>query len=166
VDVGEQEEAHCRLKAASALRHRITPAPAAGTPASAWGWDDDALTADRWAWFNLKDTSTQARAREGCVSERALEGLTLREKLIEAEKVTRELIDHLERGFLPKVHQLRRLARRGNEPEHQEEITDVSIRSTVDQVLHTDDYTRQLSTRARNLLAAIDKDVTTIFEGQ
>jgi hypothetical protein len=100
------------------------------------------------------------------VSERALEGLTLREKLIEAEKVTRELIDHLERGFLPKVHQLRRLARRGNEPEHQEEITDVSIRSTVDQVLHTDDYTRQLSTRARNLLAAIDKDVTTIFEGQ
>ena len=98
------------------------------------------------------------------MSERPLESLTLREKLIEAEKLTRELTDHLERGFIPKSHELRRTARRGNEPDHQDEIKDVTIRSLVNGVLHSDDYTRQLCERERNLLAAIDREVSTIFE--
>jgi hypothetical protein len=96
--------------------------------------------------------------------DRPLESLTLREKLIEAEKLSRELIDHLERGFIPKAHELRRQARRANEPDHQDEIKDVTVRSMVDQVLHSDDYTRQLGDRAERLLAAIDTDVRTIFE--
>ena len=95
---------------------------------------------------------------------RPVESLTLREKLIDAEKLTRELVEHLERGFIPKVHQLRRTARRATNPEHQDDIKDLTIRNSVDQILKSDDYTRQLCGRAATLLNAIDTDVHTIFE--
>ncbi len=98
------------------------------------------------------------------MSERPLDNLTLREKFIEVDKVTRELIDHLERGFIPKAHELRRLARRANEPDHQDEIKDVTIRSSTEGLLHTDGYTRQLRDRMGQLLSAIEQEVRTIFE--
>ena len=90
--------------------------------------------------------------------------MTLREKFIEAEKSMRELADHLERGFIPKAHKLRQMARRANHPDHQEEVRDVTIRSTVEQLLQNEEYARNLSHRERGLLAAISKDVTAIFD--
>lgn len=98
------------------------------------------------------------------MSDRPIESLTLREKLIDAEKLTRELVDHLERGFIPKAHQLRRTARRATSPEHQDEIKDLTVRNSVDQVLKSDDYTRYLCERAVTLLNSIDTDVQTVFE--
>jgi hypothetical protein len=98
------------------------------------------------------------------MSDRPLDSLTLREKFIEAEKITRELIDHLERGFIPKAHELRRLARRANEPDHQDEIKDVTIRSSSNALLQSDDYTRQLGQRAGELMLAIEQEVRLIFE--
>lgn len=98
------------------------------------------------------------------MADRPVESLTLREKLIDAEKLARELVEHLERGFIPKVHQLRRTSRRATNPDHQGEIRDLTIRNSVDQVLKSDDYTRQLADRATTLLNAIDTDVQTIFE--
>jgi Mg2+ and Co2+ transporter CorA len=98
------------------------------------------------------------------MSDRPLDSLTLREKFIEAEKLTRELIDHLERGFIPKAHELRRLARRANEPEHQDEIKDVTIRSSTDALLQSDDYTRHMSQRTGELMSAIEQEVRMIFE--
>lgn len=98
------------------------------------------------------------------MSERPLESLTLREKLIEAEKLLREVTDHLERGFIPKAHELRRLARRANDPENQDEIKDVTIRSATDELLRSDDYSRQLCQRSERLLAAIEQEVQVISE--
>ena len=98
------------------------------------------------------------------MADRPIESLTLREKLIDAEKLTRELVDHLERGFIPKAHQLRRTARHATSPEHQDEIKDLTVRNSVDQVLKSDDYTRHLCERAVTLLNAIDTDVQTVFE--
>jgi len=98
------------------------------------------------------------------MSERSLDNLTLREKLIEAERLMRELSDHLERGFVPKAHETRRLARRANEPENQDEIKDVTIRSSADNLLRSDDYSRQLCERNLRLLAAIEQDVQAIFD--
>ncbi|MBL8850427.1 MAG: hypothetical protein JNG89_12175 [Planctomycetaceae bacterium] len=98
------------------------------------------------------------------MSERSLENLTLREKLIEAERLLRELSDHLERGFIPKAHEIRRLARRANEPENQDEVKDVTIRSSSDELIRSDDYSRQLCERNIRLLAAIEQDVKAIFE--
>lgn len=98
------------------------------------------------------------------MSERPLDNLTLREKLIEAERLMRELSDHLERGFIPKAHETRRLARRANEPENQDEVKDVTIRSSSDELLRTDDYSRQLCERNIRMLAAIEQDVKAIFD--
>ena len=98
------------------------------------------------------------------MSNRPLESLTLREKFIEAEKVARELADHLERGFIPKAHEVRRLAQRANQPDQQDEVKDVTIRSSAKRLIQSDDYTRQLCRRAEQLLSGIDTEVQSIFE--
>jgi len=98
------------------------------------------------------------------MSERSLENLTLRDKLIEAERLLRELTDHLERGFIPKAHETRRLARRANEPDNQDDIKDVTLRSSSDDLLRSDDYSRQLYERNLKLLRAIEQDVQSIFD--
>lgn len=98
------------------------------------------------------------------MSERSPEHLTLREKLIEAERLMRELSDHLERGFIPKAHETRRMARRANQPEYQDEVKDVTVRSSSDDLLRSDDYSRQLCERNLRMLSAIEQDVRAIFE--
>lgn len=98
------------------------------------------------------------------MSDRPLDNLTLREKLIEAERLLRELTDHLERGFIPKAHLTRRTARRANEPDNQDEVKDVTIRSSSQELIRSDDYSRQLCERNIRMLAAIEQDVKAIFE--
>lgn len=91
------------------------------------------------------------------------ERLTLREKLIEADKTTRELVQHLEQAFIPKVHNLRRLSRSGMDPER-DEVKDISIRNSADDALQSDAYARKLCGQLSEFLQAIDKDVTHVFE--
>ena len=86
-------------------------------------------------------------------------GMTLRQKLMEADKLTRELMDHLERGFLPKVHTLRRVTRHGSETEN-DSITDLTVRSTADLVMDSAAFTSELARGLEQFLAAIDADVT------
>jgi hypothetical protein len=86
-------------------------------------------------------------------------GMTLRQKLTEADKLTRELMDHLERGFLPKVHTLRRVTRHGSEVEN-ESITDLTVRSTADLVLDSAAFTTELARGLEQFLSAIHADVT------
>lgn len=100
----------------------------------------------------------QAGAREVSIQLRSPQSMTLREKLIEAERLTRELIHHLEHGFVPKAHVLRRTARQGNEASH-DDITDITVRSTVDRVFEADDFSRQLSDQLQMFLNSIDMDV-------
>lgn len=89
---------------------------------------------------------------------RSPESMTLRDRLIEAERLTRELVQHLDQGFVPKAHQLRRVARQGNESGH-DEITDLSIRSTVDRTLEADDFTRLMGDQLSLFLESIDSDL-------
>jgi len=85
-------------------------------------------------------------------------GMTLRQKLMEADKLTRELMDHLERGFIPKAHALRRVTRHGSEVEN-ESITDLTVRSTADLVLDSAAFTQELALGLEGFLTAIDADV-------
>ncbi len=96
----------------------------------------------------------------------SIDQLTLREKLRNVEKLTRELSDHLERGFIPKVHSLRRLARRGNDPEHRETISDIAIREAASTVIKSDAYTRELSEKTKRYLRSIQADIERMFESQ
>lgn len=93
----------------------------------------------------------------------SIDDLTLREKLRNVEKLTRELSDHLERGLIPKVHSLRRLSRRGSDPEHRESISDIAMREAVSTVLKSDAYARELSDKTRRYLRSIQSDIDGMF---
>ncbi len=92
-----------------------------------------------------------------------LENLTLRNKLNESERLIRELIHHLEHGYVPKAHLLRRTARKGNDPKDQKDITDLTIRSAVEKVLDSDDFSLQLCDQLSDYLASIEKDLNRII---
>ena len=85
--------------------------------------------------------------------------LTLREKLSEAERLTRELIHHVEHGFIPKTQLLRRTTRQGGTAADAGEITDLTVRSTAEKVLESDQFTRQVCDQLNSVLGAIRDDV-------
>ena len=93
----------------------------------------------------------------------SIQGLTLRNKLNEAERITRELIHHVEHGFIPKARDLRRTARHGNDPKEQELITDKTIRNTVEKAINSDDFTRTLTKDLTAYLESIEEDVNRIL---
>lgn len=97
------------------------------------------------------------------MSAAAIDRLTLREKLRNVEKLSRELADHLERGFIPKAHSLRRLARNGNEPETRESVSDIAIREAVSTVVSSDNYTQNLTNETKRYLRSIQADINAMF---
>lgn len=94
-----------------------------------------------------------------------IDNLTLRAKLSETDKLARELIHHIEHGFIPKAHLARRTARVGIDPTETDEVTDVTIRSSVDALLASDDFARDLGGRMSQHIAAIDADLDRILAG-
>ena len=85
-------------------------------------------------------------------------GMTLRQKLTEADKLTRELMDHLERGFIPKVHNLRRVTRHGSEVEN-EAITDLTVRSTADLVMDSATFATDVARGLEQFLSSIHAEL-------
>lgn len=96
---------------------------------------------------------------------RPLEQLTLREKLTEAERVTRELIEHLDRGFIPKAHELRRVVRPHYEGPDGTPVQDVTVRNHAARVLESDQFTEKLYEKLDRYFAAIATEVSQIVEG-
>ncbi len=95
--------------------------------------------------------------------DKRLDSLPLREKLKDLEKLTRELIDHLGRGFIPKSQNLKRLARKANHPDQRDLVSDIAIRDAVDSTLKSDAYTRELCQKTRDYLRSIQSDVDGMF---
>ena len=93
-----------------------------------------------------------------------LSNLPLREKLKDLEKLTRELIDHLRRGFIPRSQSLRRLARRANQPDQRDSVSDVAIRAAVASTLQSDEYTQQLCAKTREYLRSVQTEVEEMFQ--
>ncbi|MCA9078899.1 MAG: hypothetical protein KDA58_00010 [Planctomycetaceae bacterium] len=85
--------------------------------------------------------------------------MTLREKLSEAERLTRELIHHVEHGFIPKAHQLRRITRYKSGDDEHSDITDHTVRSTAEKVLESDQFTRQVCEQLNGVLKSVQADV-------
>ena len=92
----------------------------------------------------------------------AIDQLTLREKLRDAAHVARELIEHLELGFVPKVHELRKLSRQHDPASGLPPVADVTIRSYVSAVLESDRFSAGLNDNLENYLNSIRKDVTEV----
>lgn len=97
------------------------------------------------------------------MADEQIDNLPLRDKLTDLEKLTRELIDHLGRGFIPKAQSLKRLARKANHPDQRDLVSDVAIRDAVASTLRSDEYTRELCRKTRDYLRSIHADVEGMF---
>ena len=87
--------------------------------------------------------------------------LPLRDKFTTAERLTRELIDHLEQGFLPRIQQLRRVCRKDED----DGVTDKTVRHECTQVIESDRFTQKLSSDLQELLDAIAVEMKPLIYG-
>jgi hypothetical protein len=92
--------------------------------------------------------------------ERSAGQMTLREMLTEAERLTRELGEHLDQSFIPKCHELSNLLRPINgEPPDLRAIEDVTVRTQVARILDTENFTESLFERLAEYSRTIDEAV-------
>jgi len=87
---------------------------------------------------------------------------TLQERFTNVERHTREMIQHLEKGFIPKTHKLTKLFRKKEREE--DDIKDITVRNTVRVVLDSERYTDQLFRTIADYCSSIDKSVVKIEE--
>lgn len=92
----------------------------------------------------------------------SIDRLTLREKLRDAAHGVRELIEHLEQGFVPKVHELRRLTRQHDPAAGATTVSDVTVRNHVTSVLEGERFTVGLNDSLEEYLNSIKKDVSDV----
>lgn len=92
--------------------------------------------------------------------------MTLREKFTESEHLLRELIEHIEHGFIPKVRHLENMVRPTETQPFDESIADSAVHHSVDDLLETDDFSQQLYEKLERYLASIESDVNRIISGE
>ncbi len=95
---------------------------------------------------------------------RPIQQQTLREMFVEAERLTRELIEHLDQGFLPKSHELARLVRPINgEPPGLNDLEDVTVRTQAARLLESDTFTDRVYESLNEYCLAIDASTSRIL---
>lgn len=88
--------------------------------------------------------------------------MTLREHLIVAERLTQELIDHLERGFTPKLHSLRRLVRGDEASATASQTRDNTVRDHAKVLLEAEEFTDRVYKKLHGHFSAIDAELSRI----
>jgi hypothetical protein len=92
--------------------------------------------------------------------ERTARQMTLREMITEAERLTRELGEHLDQAFIPKCHELSRLLRPINgEPPDVRALEDVTVRTQVARILETESFTESIFEKLAEFSREIDEAV-------
>ena len=92
--------------------------------------------------------------------ERPPQQLTLREMLVEAERLTRELAEHLDQAFIPKCHELSRLVRPINgEPPDVRSLEDVTVRTQAARILESESFSEAIFEKLSAYCHAIDEAV-------
>ena len=91
---------------------------------------------------------------------RPLDQLTLRELVVDTERVTRELIAHLDQAFTPQVQALEQLVHRFGDEKHRGQVQDASVRAQVATLLTSDDFSQPLIQKLKERLAAIEVAAT------
>jgi hypothetical protein len=98
------------------------------------------------------------------MGERPFQQQTLREILVDAERFTRELAEHLDQAFIPKCHELNRLVRPINgEPPDLDALEDVTVRTQVGQILESEAFSATVFEKLDNYCQAIDNAVSRIM---
>jgi hypothetical protein len=97
------------------------------------------------------------------MAERPVQSYSLREMLVEAERLSRELSEHLDQSFLPKCLELTRLVRPINgEPPDERALEDVTLRTQAARVLDTDTFTEKVFEQLLEYCKAIEGSVNKI----
>ena len=99
------------------------------------------------------------------MAERPLDQRTLSEKFVDAERMARELIDHLDRGFLPKIRGLQKLVEPPDGQSINEDVEDLTVRIHAAGVLQSDLFTEELYDKLERYCASINADVSRIMTG-
>jgi hypothetical protein len=96
----------------------------------------------------------------------SIESMTLQDKVKKSEVLVREMIEHLELGFLPKLKNLQKISRVGNSQSQLEEIADLTVRNHVVQVLESEQFTESLFEKLSVLTDALEKDMNDVLYGK
>lgn len=87
------------------------------------------------------------------MSDRPLDQMPLRELFVHAEHQARDLAEHLDLNFLPKLQALDESV----QPKHEDHmVRDITVRNRAAQVLESDTFTQQMLQKMHDCLNAID----------
>ena len=96
---------------------------------------------------------------ELAASEASLQRMTFREKLNDAERLTREFINHLELSFLPQVKTLYKQVRKHRADESDVHYTDTSIRDSASQIFAQERFTHNSYLKLQAHLDSIQSEL-------
>ena len=96
----------------------------------------------------------------------SLAQMTLRDRLILAERTLREFNDHLEKGFLPKVADLVELVHPGPNGAFSENLRDITLRNSVEDILQSDQYTKESAQKFVELCESVEQSVAQIMDSK
>ena len=94
------------------------------------------------------------------MAERPLDQLPLRVLFSNAERFSRELADHLDKGVMPKLVDIDRLLRVSSDPARRDEMSDATVRDQNAKILKVDEFAGSLCQQLDDHLQAIDNAVT------
>lgn len=98
------------------------------------------------------------------MTERPIEELSLREQLGHAEQLVRELSEHINQSFLPKLRTAGDLVRGSQTSAERNDIPDSTVRSAMAALIKSDDFTQSLIDKLDPYLRSIHKGVERILE--
>jgi hypothetical protein len=90
--------------------------------------------------------------------------LTLRERLTIVERLTRDLSEHVEQGFLPKIESLRKVTRQKDSVAA--EVTDKTVRDAAAIVRKSDKFTAELCAKIQECVDSIVVEVDAMVNGE
>ena len=92
-----------------------------------------------------------------------LSDLPLRDVCKEAERLTRELVDHLENNLIPRTRELHELVKPDSIESSGDGVKDVTVRNQAANLLESQDFTEQLFSKTRQYFETIDQSVGNMF---
>ena len=100
------------------------------------------------------------------MAERRADDMPLRDVFTEAERLARELIDHLENGFLPKASGLKELVEINEQGIGSDDVHDVTVRNQSAQLLERARFADGMYSRFDECIESINQKVSRITMGE
>lgn len=99
------------------------------------------------------------------MADQSPENLTLRELFVNSDRFARELIEHLEQGFIPKTETLINLVRPTQDGTPAANVKDITIRNQVASLLESENFTEQIYSKLKKHCDAIENHTSKIIDG-